>query len=60
MALEHIPKGSNPIVKARPAADTTGLGMGDLDMIDIVPIPKGLEQKIGESEYQHILDRALA
>jgi hypothetical protein len=41
-------------------ADALALGGGDLHVIDVVPVPDGLEARIGEPEHQHALPRFFA
>ncbi len=48
------------VVIARPAPDAEGLGHGDLDAVDAVPVPEGLEERVGEPEHQEVLDGLLA
>src|SRR6266508_3634573 len=41
-------------------ADAEVLGGGDLDLIDVVAVPHGLEEPVGEPERHHVLHGLLA
>jgi hypothetical protein len=37
-------------------SDANVFGGRDLHVIDVIPIPHGLEARVGKSEYEHVLD----
>ena len=60
MALHHVAQRTGALVIAGAVADTAGLGHGDLHLIDMIAVPQGLDQGIGETEHQEILHCLLA
>src|SRR4051812_44921801 len=60
MVLDHVAESSGFFVIATALADAKFLADGDLHVIDGFAIPKALENGIGETEHQDVLDRFLA
>ena len=56
MILHHIPHDSHPVVIASSMFNINGLHGRYLYMIDIVPVPDGLEYCIGKPKHQNILN----
>ena len=59
MGHHHVPEGARLLVERTPGADREGLGDVDLDVVDVLPVPDGLEQPVGEPEGQDVLGRLL-
>jgi hypothetical protein len=53
--LEHIPHYTHTIIKTSPMLKTNCFGDCDLDMVDEIPIPQRLEDRIGKTGYQYVL-----
>ena len=47
------------VVVAAALLDADGLGHGDLHVVDVAPIPDGLEDAVGEPERHQVLDGLL-
>ena len=60
MTLDHVAHGAHTVVKPGTLPDPSGFRMRDLHVIDVIAIPKGFEQQVGEAEHQDVLNRALA
>ena len=60
VVLDEIAKRSGPFVVAGAALDADFLRRGDLDVVDEVAVPDGLEQRICESQRHQVLDRLLS
>ena len=60
MVLKHVPEHAGGLVVARPAFHAHRFGDGDLDMVDMVPVPERLKNRIAEPEHEDILDGFLA
>ena len=60
MVLDHVPDGPRLFVEAAPLFDPEILGHGDLDAAHVVPIPDGLQKRIGEAGVGDVLHRLLA
>ena len=60
MILNHIARCAYPVVIPGAPSQSDVLGHGDLDMVDIVRIPDGIEELIGEAQRKNVLDRLLA
>ena len=56
----HVAQGSGLLVKSGAGSDAEGFRAGDLDVVDIVAMPDGLEHRIGKAEDQDVLHRLLA
>ena len=48
------------VVELAAALDADRLGHGDLDRVDVAPIPDRLEEPVAEAEDGEVLDRLLA
>src|SRR5882672_8508069 len=60
MVLNNVADGSGLIVETASTLDAEVLGHGDLHTLDISAVPKRLDKSVGETERQHVVDRALA
>ncbi len=60
MGDHHVPEGTGLLVERSPEADRQGLGHVDLDVVDVLTVPDGLEEPVGEAEGQDVLGRLLA
>ena len=60
MVLDQVAQRAGALVVAGAAADPDVLGRGDLHVVDEVPVPDGLEQRVGEPERHQVLDGLLA
>ena len=60
VVLEHIPECPDRVVEGSPSLDAERLGQGDLDIVDVVPIPNRLEQGVGKAKHQEVENRFLA
>jgi hypothetical protein len=56
----HVAKRPGLLVEPRPALDIQILGHVDLDVGDVVAVPDGLEDPVGEPQRQDVLGRLLA
>ncbi len=55
----HVLEGAGRLVERNAVVDTERLGHVDLYMVDVVPVPDGLEQTVGEAEGQNVQDAFL-
>ena len=60
MVLEHVPHHAGLLVIAGPVLDADGLGGGDLDVVHVLAVPHGLEDRVREAEDEDVLDGLLA
>ena len=60
MILHHITQSTRLVIEASSALDTHVLHGGDLYPLDVVTIPEGLEDPVGEAERHDVLHRLLA
>ena len=60
MVLHHVAQRACALVVRRAVLDADGLGGGDLNVVDVAPVPDRLEHAVGEAEHQQILDGFLA
>src|SRR5882724_469378 len=60
MVLNNVADGSGLIVETASTLDAEVLGHGNLHTLDISAVPKRLDKSVGETERQHVVDRALA
>ena len=58
--LNHVAKRPRAVVVTSPVLDANRFGGCDLNVIDIAPIPQGLEHRVGETEHEDVLHRLLA
>ncbi len=55
MVLDHVPHGSGLFVVRAPVLHAEVFGDGDLDMVDVAPVPDGFEEGVGETECEDVL-----
>src|SRR5690348_2362070 len=60
MTLNHVSESTRRFIKGGPLLDTEAFGGGDLNVIDIIPIPEWLKDAVPKSHGQKILDRILS
>ena len=60
MVLQHVAGGAAAVVVAAAGADAELLGDGDLHVVDVPAVPEGLENRVGETQDEEILDGLLA
>ena len=60
VVLHHVAHRADAIVKSPAALDAELLRHGDLHAFDVLPIPDRFQEKIGEAEEDHVLNRVLA
>jgi hypothetical protein len=56
MILEDVTDGADLLIEAATPADPEILSHRDLHVVDVVSVPEGLQERIGEPEVQQILD----
>ncbi len=56
----HVAQGARVLVVAGSVLDAQGLGDRDLHVVDVAPVPDGLEDGVGEAEGEDVLDRLFA
>src|SRR5437867_6719133 len=60
MVLDDVAQGAGLVVERPPPLDAEIFGHRDLDALEVLPIPHGLEKRGGETEKEQVLDRVLA
>ena len=60
MVLQHIARGAAAVVITTAGADAEFFGDRDLDVVDVASIPERLEDRVGETQDEEILDGLLA
>ena len=60
MGDHHVLEGAGRLVEGDPVVDPERLGHVDLHVVDVVAVPDGLEEAVGEAEGQDVLGRLLA
>ena len=60
MVLDDVAQRAHVVVELPAPLHAEVLGHGDLDVVDEVPVPDGLEHRVGEPEDEEVLDRLLA
>ncbi len=55
MVLNHVAQGPGRFVIGATTLDTNCLGIGDLNMVDILPVPQRLKNAIGKPKDEQIL-----
>jgi hypothetical protein len=58
--LEHVPQAAGFFVVTAPVLHAERLGGGDLHVVDVVPVPDRLDDRVGESERQDVLNGVLS
>ncbi len=59
VVLNDVSDRSDFFVETSAAMNAESLGHGDLDALYVLPVPDGLEKRIGEAEIKKVLDRFL-
>ena len=60
VVLEDVARGAGLLVERAAVLDADRLGHGDLDVVDVAPVPERLEDAVAEPEDQQVPDRLLA
>ncbi len=60
MVLHDVARGPGLFVELAAALDADVLGHRDLDVIDVVAVPDGLEDRVAEAQDDQVLDGLLA
>jgi hypothetical protein len=60
MVGNHVPQGASSFVKPAALLDAYSLRSGNLDMIDVIPVPHRFEDPVRETQDQDVLNRFLA
>ena len=60
VVLEDVARRAGLLVERPALLDADRLGHGDLDVVDVAPIPERLEDPVAEPEDQQVADRLLA
>src|ERR1700737_1799465 len=55
MILHHVAQRASRFVVTGPAFNAERFGGGDLEVIDVTRVPKRLENRVGEAQYQNVL-----
>src|SRR5690606_30875229 len=55
MVLHHVTKRTRFVVKIPAPFHTHGFSDGDLHVINVVAVPQGLEQRVGEANGEQVL-----
>jgi len=59
VVLEHVPEHPCLVVVAGAVADADRFRRADEDRTDVLPVPDRLEDRVGEAQHDHVLDRLL-
>ena len=59
VVLHDVAQGAGLLVEAPAVAHPELLGHRDLDVVDVAPVPDGLEDGVGEAQGEDVLDRLL-
>jgi hypothetical protein len=57
VALDDVADDARLLVTLAPSPDAEALGHGDLDVLDVVAVPDGFQEGVGEAEVEDVLDR---
>ncbi|CAB4824448.1 unannotated protein [freshwater metagenome] len=60
MVLENVSNCSHRVVKGSPIRHTEGLGHGDLNRCDVVAVPNGFKDRVGEPRVHDVLNGVFA
>src|SRR5574341_1799923 len=60
MIGNHIAQSAGSFIVATALLHTDCFGGGDLDVIDIAPVPDRFKNSVAETKYQDVLDRLFA
>ena len=56
----HVAQGTSRVVVAATLLDADGFRHGNLNVIDVAPVPDGFEDAVGEAERHDVLDGLFA
>ena len=59
MVLEHVANDARVLVVPGPVSDADRLRHRDLDVVDVAVVPERLEDAVGETQDEDVLDRLL-
>src|SRR5271157_3658103 len=57
MVLHHIADGAGLLVELAPALHAERFGHRDLHAVNLIAVPDGLQEAVGEAEDEQVLDR---
>src|SRR5713226_2246625 len=60
VALNHVAEGAGGFIKTAAALDTERFRCGDLHVINVIAIPKRLEDAVAKAQYEKVLHRVFA
>ena len=60
VVLDDVAHGADGVVERAAVGDVEVLGHRDLEVVDPLPVPQRLEQRVGEPQHEQVLDRLLA
>ena len=60
VVLHHVADGAGLLVKLAAAFHAERLGHGDLHAVNVIAVPDGLQEAVGEAEDQQVLHRLFA
>ena len=60
MVLNHVTQRTAIVIIGYARFQADGFRYGDLDVIDVVRVPDGLEQYVGKPQCEKVLNRLLA
>ena len=59
VVLHDVAQRARPLVEAPAVSHPELLGHGDLHVVDVAPVPDGLEDRVREAQGENVLDRLL-
>jgi hypothetical protein len=60
VVLHDVAHGADGVVERAAVGDVEVLGHRDLEVVDPLPVPQRLEQRVGEAQHEQVLDGLLA
>src|SRR4029077_2499899 len=60
MVLDHVAEATDLVIEPAPPLDAEALRHRDLDRLDVLAVPQGLEHLVREPEVHDVLHRLLA
>src|SRR6266550_1628434 len=60
VVLDHVADHAGFVVITAAALNANGLGVGDLDVIDVLAVPERLENTVGKPKHQQVLNSFFA
>jgi len=60
MVLDHVPQRASGFIERASSLHAKVLGKRDLDVVDVIAVPHGFEERVGEPEIQEVHDLVLA